>query len=257
MTSEDIKHNLALISTDKRVLSQAKAPWNDEFIKEQKVEKSYLFTCILSKSLYPFVIKDTYTLFLPISKNLQIPEVESLPPYSKMFYLYIDDIYMKYKKETTDFETLFENLNHWGKLTKKMQLAKYKVVYNASGTNLRSAVILSREILIDYTLIYYGTDNIDEAYYLCAMLNSDFIEENLTKIKSSRHIMKKVLEIPIPQFDPNDSKHIKLSQLALQCEKILNGDNNIKKHKYSLNKMRQMVMQELSEINAIVESMFL
>jgi len=253
LETEDIKHNLCLSSTDKRILSQAKDPWKKPMVKDEKINSEYLFTCILSKSLYPFAIKDYFTVFLPISKDLKYLKPKLLLPYAKMFYQRINAIYMQNKKGTTDVSSLYENLDHWGKLSNKMQLSEYKVVYNASGSRPESAVISNSEVLIDYTLIYYGTSNKEEAYFLCAILNSPFLAKNLSKIKSSRHIMKKLMEFPIPKYNPIDTKHKRLSELAQKCEQIVTDEHNKIIHKFSSSKIKKMIEKELSEIDSIVK----
>jgi len=111
------------------------------------------------------------------------------------------------------FKSLMENLNRWGKLINKRQLSTIKVVYNNSGSTLNAAVITG-EYLITGDLSFFDTANINEAYYLAAILNSPIISEQIKIRKSSRHIFKKALEFPIEQFNENKELHKKLSEIG-------------------------------------------
>jgi len=249
--TEDIGHNLSLISTDKRILKRAKDPWNKEYIKDEKVNNEYLFQCVLSKNVYPFIVKDFFTVFLPYSIDIIFEGIDTLPTYSKLLYEKINEIYIDKKKESTSKEALVENLDHWGKLTKPDQTAKYKVVYTASGSSPESAVIKDKTVIIDYTLMYLGTNNLNEAYYLCAIFNSEFLAENLSRIKSSRHIMKRLVEFPIPQFNPDDTNHQRLSYLAKNCESELIKKRN--DHKFSKTKILELISDQMKEINELTK----
>ena len=53
LETEDIKHDLYLVSTDKRILSQAKDVWKKSWVIDEKVNSEYFFTCILSNPYIP------------------------------------------------------------------------------------------------------------------------------------------------------------------------------------------------------------
>ena len=73
-----------------------------------------------------------------------------------------------------------------------------------------------------------------------------------------RHIHKKVLELPIPQFDPLEEAHRKLAELGRACtQKVADwleagGPGKVR----SIGKLRSMVRgmlaEELGEINGLV-----
>ncbi len=79
----------------------------------------------------------------------------------------MDAIYQKNKKKTSKINTLFDNLNYWNKLKKQHYNKSYIVVYNASGSNLKSAVIdnQKQKLIIASENYYYSTDSEDEAYF--------------------------------------------------------------------------------------------
>jgi hypothetical protein len=142
--------------------------------------------------------------------------INQLKPEMKKFWLEINKYYQKNKKSTTEFENLWDNLNYQNKITNQ-NTSLYKVVYNEAGTHLASAVV-KKNILKDYTLLYYQTNNLDEAYYLCAIFNSNFINEQLDIIQSSRNFVKRPVELNIPEFNPKNVIHQKLSELGIYFE---------------------------------------
>lgn len=65
----------------------------------------------------------------------------------------------------------------------------------------------------------------DEADYLCAVLNApittELVRPFMTYGKDERDIAKHVWEVPIPLFDPDNTAHRRLSELAKAAEGIV------------------------------------
>jgi len=144
------------------------------------------------------------------------------------------------RSEKAERMTALEWLNYVNKLTRQNPRAKYKVIYNTSGTYLVSAVVKKRKrsvtangikiplkgIIIDCTLYSYETNDEDEAYYLSAVLNSTVIDEAIKPAQARglfgpRHIHKKPFEIAILKFNPQNSIHLELSKLGKTCTKLV------------------------------------
>ncbi|MFX1314014.1 MAG: hypothetical protein ACFFHD_15590, partial [Promethearchaeota archaeon] len=64
------------------------------------------------------------------------------------------------------------------------------------------------------------TNNINEAYYLSAILNSNLFTKQIKIMKSSRHIFKLPFEIPVKKFKSSSSNHQKLVELGKKGEEI-------------------------------------
>jgi len=116
-------------------------------------------------------------------------------------------------------ESLMDNLNRWAKLINTRQISKIKVVYNNSGSVVNSAVVQG-DFLITGDLSFYSTNNMNEAYYLSAILNSPLMTKQVQIKKSSRHIFKIPFEIPIKIYDENNENHRKLAGLAKKAHEI-------------------------------------
>ena len=242
---------LVKINPDERIFKRAKAPWDKKEFKDDIVEKRFIFKVIKSTELVKFHVYNYYDVFLPLSKSDLIFEYDKLDKFAKLFYDKINDLYIKYKKETTKHKSLMENLNRWGKLINQRQTSKIKVVYNNSGSILNSAVVQG-DYLITGDLSLYDTESLEEAFYLSAILNSPLITKQVKIMKSSRHIFKLPLDIPIQKFDINNTNHQKLAELGEkgQALAIHNINTFIKKNKgnFTKFKIQNMLNEKLKPI---------
>lgn len=218
---EEKNDKLVILNRDFDATSRSKKAWNDTVFKDVEIEKKYVFEAVKANLLIPFNILGTYKVVLPIDRNYQKILTDNLEYNMRKFYQKIDQTYKEKKKSTTKFECLWENINYRNKLIKQ-DPNLFKVVFNEAGSKLKASVV-GKNIIIDYTLLYYQTSDIDECYYLSAILNSDFLNENLKLIKSSRHFVKRPFKFNIPKYDLSNEKHIELSKIAKNCEK--NTDN--------------------------------
>jgi len=217
---EGVNKSQLKINPDERIFKRAKTPWNRKEFKDEIVEKEFLFKTIKSTELVKFQVYDYYTVFLPLSKEDLSFNYDMLPPNAKNFYDKINTLYLTYKKETTKHKSLMDNLNRWNKLINTRQSSKIKVVYNNSGSILNSSIIQG-DFLVTGDLSFYATDNLDEAYYLIAILNSDLMTKQIQIKKSSRHIFKIPFENAIKKFNSKNKNHTKLSRLGRIGEDIV------------------------------------
>lgn len=219
ITPENINERHVKINPDDRIFKKAKPPWIKREFKGEIVEKEYIFNAVKSTELVKFIIYDYYQVFLPLSKGNLNYNYADLPKNAKKFYDKINNIYLEKKKVTTKHKSLMENLDRWGKLINSRQLSKIKVVYNNSGSTLNAAVIQGN-FLITGDLSFYDANNLDEAYYLSAILNSNFFTRQVKIMKSSRHIFKLPLDIPIRKFNSRSPNHQKLVELGKKGQEI-------------------------------------
>ncbi|MHA1282552.1 MAG: HsdM family class I SAM-dependent methyltransferase [Promethearchaeota archaeon] len=242
---------LVEISPDPRIFKKAKAPWDKKIFEKEIVEKEFIFNVIKSTELIKFFVYSYYLVFLPLRKSDLQFNLTNLPPNAKKYYLKINDYYIKHKKSSTKNKSLIENLNRWNKLINKRQLSKLKVVYNNSGSEINAAVVQG-DFIITGDLSYYSTNNIDEAYYLAAVLNSNIINSQIKIKRSSRHIFKIPFETNIKKFDPNNINHKKLAKLGKIAED--NVKAVLKKipaeslNKFSKFKIQEMIIDEIKDI---------
>ncbi len=254
------KNSKATIVPDTRIFQKAKVPWNNKEYDKETVEKEYLFTVAKSTELVKFGLYDTYVVFLPLSFITLEFDSRALHPLAKTFYDKINSIFKSKKKETTKHADLMEGLNRWGKLINKRQLSPIKVVYNNSGSTLNAAV-LQGSCLVTGDLSFYSTSDLNEAYYLTAILNSSVVGRQIEIKKSSRHIFKLPFEFPIEKYDPSKENHYKLSNLGkageITAKSTINELLRVKTSKSLKIAIQSSLKQSLSplilEINEILK----
>jgi hypothetical protein len=249
--STEVNNVLAKINPDNRIFKRAKVPWNKVEYKDHIVQKKYLFKVLKSTELVKFHLYDHYTVFLPLKKEDLSFNYNNLDKNSKKFYDHIDKTYVKNKKETTAHKSLMENLNRWAKLINQRQLSKIKVVYNNSGSILNSAVV-EGDFLITGDLSFYVTNDLNEAYYLSAILNSNILTEQIKIMKSSRHIFKLPFNIPIKKFDPENIIHQKLVVFGKKgkeiAEKTIIQTKKMDKNNITKAKIQEILITKLKPI---------
>ena len=245
--------NSLIISSDGDIISRAKKRWIYHFL-DRKIEREFHYKTFLNKDLVPFLLKNSRNVFLPITNQFtfDIKYLEQFPNAHK-FYNDMNEVYQQKKKTTSGIASLFSNLNYWNKLTKQIDNKSYMVVYNASGSTLKAAVIDNRKnkIIVGSENYYYPTDSKSEAYYLTAILNSPILSKNIKLIKSSRHIHKRPFSFPIPPFDENNELHRALTKRGLKCESVAQ-DLFMKNPDINAEKIRTIITHKLKAINEIV-----
>ena len=248
---QNVNDLLVKINPDERIFKRAKAPWNKKEFEDEIIEKKYLFKVFKSTELVKFHVYDYYNVFLPLLKNNLSFNYVDLDKNSKEFYDKINNLYLRYKKETTTHNSLMENLNRWSKLINSRQTSKIKVVYNNSGSILNSAVIQG-DFLITGDLSFYNTTNLNEAYYLSAILNSNTLTEQIKIMKSSRHIFKLPFNISIRKYNLENFTHQELAKLGKKGQEIALSTikNTLKKNKekFSKYKIQNILNKELKHV---------
>ena len=256
----EIDDVLVKINPDNRIFKRAKIPWNEVEYKDNIIEKKYLFKVLKSTELVKFHLFDHYTVFLPLKKEDLTFNYINLDKNSKEFYDHINKIYVKKKKETTAHKSLMENLNRWAKLINTRQLSKIKVVYNNSGSMINSAVV-EGDFLITGDLSFYDTNDLNEAHYLSAILNSNILTEQISIMKSSRHIFKLPFNIPIKKFNPENFDHQKLAELGKKgkeiAEKIISHRQKNDKKIFTKIKIQKSLNTELKPIFNQIDELFI
>jgi len=253
--TEKMDRNYLYISSDPEANSRSKNPWKYSF-QNIKIENKFGFKTFLNKDLVPFYIKQFKTVFLPINQDFELDESYLREnPRALEFYREINKFYQENKKKTSSINTLFLNLNYWNKLTKQVKNKQYIVVYNASGSRLKSAVIDNEEkaIIICSENYYYSTNSQNEAYYLSAIFNSPILSKNIRLIKSSRHIHKRPFSFPIPLYDHENEIHIKLAKKGQKYHSIVQ-DLVFNNPKITSEKIKLFITQKLNKLDNLTKT---
>ena len=156
-------------------------------------------------------------------------------------------------KNNANSMSFIDWLNYGNKLLSQHKY-NYMVVYNTSGTKIRSTVVENKDIIVDYTAFYAYFDDKNEAYYICGILNSNYL---LTQLKNSgilseRHIVKKPFQIGIPKYDKKDNIHNNIAMLSMDLHKLKDKIDNAS-NKEEIKNLNKEFKDKYNELNDYVE----
>jgi len=277
---------LPLLETDNRAREEAKAPYKEVSLSGN-VETPFLYATLLSTDLLPFGHLHYRLVVLPVEPTGQRYEVINAEEARRRGFLYLarwlDKVQAEWERQRgskAPRATALAWLDYRRKLTLQNPATEYRVLYNTSGTFLTAAVlererisfaiggqrVLARGFVADTKTYFTELSEAREAFFLASTLNAPVVDLLLKPMQSRglwgpRDIHKKVLELPIPHFDPKNAAHRRLAKLAEECtEKVSQwleggGPGSIKSIGRLRAMVRGMLKDELSQIDELVKSM--
>lgn len=276
--------DLPPLETADRAIQEAKDAYKGVVFKDT-VESRFLYATLLSTDLLPFGHLGYRLVVLPIEPGGDYYKLIDAVEARKQGFLHLARWLERAEAEwamrrSTKAEriTALGWLDYRKKLTVQNPQAKYRVVYNTSGTFLTAAVIENVPIefeingqgitaegfLVDHVTYFLETFNQNEAHYLSAVFNAPKIDALIKPMQARglwgpRHFHKKVLELPIPQFDSKNPVHHRLAELGKECSAKVErwaasgGAGKIKSIGRLRAMVREMLKDELKEIDGLVE----
>jgi hypothetical protein len=106
----------------------------------------------------------------------------------------------------------------------------------------------------------------EEADYLVSVLNAPVVNQRIKAAQArglwgARHVHKKVLDLPIPRFDPGSKDHMALAEIGESCTQRVRkwiasgGPGTTRSTGVLRRRVREMLEEELAEIDDIVKPM--
>lgn len=268
------------VETSEASEKTAKEDWKGISLKGN-IEKEFLYATLLSTDLVPFGYLDFRIVVLPLVLDDEGYSVIKEKEASKEGFINLSKwlhkaqkMWEEKRREKAESIDVVDWINYRNKLTEQRQ-AEYKVLYPTSATYLCGCIIekkaITKEVegqelelqdfIVETTEYYFETNKKAEAYYLCSLLNAPAIDELLKPMQARglfgpRHIHKKVWELPIPEFDPSNEKHLELAKLGEECTKKVSKFLSKGIPKKSIGNLRKMIKAELkdeiAEIDGVV-----
>jgi len=272
------------LASDPRATKEGRKPYNQVHFSGQ-VEGRFLYATLLSTDLLPFGHLDFRLVVLPIEPQEKKYKLLNAAEARKQGFSHLAQWLMKAEDKWTKLRgakagemNVYERIDRFRGLSRQDSQLTYRVAYIKSGTILTAALFDNKPVifqvngqeiqasgfLADHVTFYFETNNSNEGYYLVSILNAPFVDELIKPMQSRglwgpRDIHKKVLELPIPQFEADNPLHQRLAALGEHCTQKVQawlshgGPGQIK----SIGRLRQMVRQlvkaELSELDGIVK----
>jgi len=260
---------------------QKKPPWADVELRG-KVESNYIYLTLLGGDIIRFGYIELRPVILPIeplSKKYAVLDVEKLINKGLIGETeWLEKAQQIWEKRATEkakksCPRLTSWLNYRNKLCNQSPHAKHVVLYNGTGTNIASCVVNKQDLppleigkaimkpqgfIVDYMSFFYESDDKEEAHYLCAILNSNILNEAIKPFQpkglfGERHIQRRPFMFNIPKFERNNPLHAKLAELSKQCHAKVSSLYMRKRKTASARKeATKMVKKELEEIDNLV-----
>lgn len=261
------------LKTSQQAKKYSKPQYKDVSIQGE-VESRFLFHLATGTELAPFCTTTLQIAILPIEPNGGTYHIVDADEAQRKGYsglrnwlIEAEKVWKAKRGEKAEKMTLYQRLDYSRGLTSQSPRAKYRVLYNKDGTNLVACVIENQHtsvkvassavrisgVCADDTALRIDTDDYDEAMFLAAMLNAPIINSLIKPMQSrgqwgERHIQKKVLELPLPKYDPRNKKHKELCRLGEQAQAKARSLIMDLESKYTdIGKIRQLIKVELEE----------
>ena len=208
-----------------RTGNQDKAPWKDVEPPQGSVDEAFLLPVLLGESIAPFRILSPRLAVIPWDAERR--ELMDATMAARRGYLrlaqWLEETEALWEEHKRSAMSLLEQCDYYGKLSGQFPIPPIRVVYPASGTNLVAAVVWSESTVIDSKLYWASVESLEEAHYLCGVLNSETLRASVERYQSqgqwgARDFHKYVFNLPIPRFDAGNPLHRRLADAAATAE---------------------------------------
>ena len=213
--------------------SQDKDPWkflNLDALAGKAIEKQHVFEVHLGETLVPYATLQPLKAVLPLKPgDTVIPtnpdrvggvDLAGLASRMRERWEQVSSLWETHKKEANKLNLLGQ-LDYYGKLSAQLiwradpDDRPVRVIYSSSGMPTAS-IVLDNDAIIDYTLFWISCQNLQEAQYLLAIINSQRLFTALQPLMpkglfGARHVQKHLWRLPIPAFDAGDRLHMEIA----------------------------------------------
>lgn len=204
-----------------------KEPWKSMPPLDGSVDRQFVRPLHLGDTLLPYRMLQPLKAIIPWDGKqlLRTAEERALYPGLADWWARAEEAWNAGKSKSSNL-TLLDRLDYQKTLTSQLPLVPgaYRVLYNKSGMYLAAAIV-SGDAVVNNSLYWGSASSLEEARYLEAILNSALLTARLRPLQSRgehnpRHYDMYVWQMPIPAFDPDDTRHVRLAHLAADAEKI-------------------------------------
>lgn len=244
----------SIMRSDSDVDAEAKAPWKGLALQGH-IDDEFLYATLLSKNLVPFGVRRLHLVALPVrvgypGQTAEVPgqererrflamspgEMRDTINYAKSaeeWFERAEKLWSEHKKATTK-ESLAGWLNYQNKIGQQSAEPGYLVLYNATGSNLSSAVIQTETLpvingvaphvfVVDHKTYWCHAAGFAESHYLAALLNAPSVDYAIKPHQTrgtfgARDIHRRPFEVcAIPEFDAANADHQALAALSREA----------------------------------------
>ena len=210
--------------------NQDKPPWKDVTPPQGVLEMSFLRPALLGESVAPFRVLEPRRAVVPWDPergDLMDAATAGSRGYARLasWLLQVEALWEAHRRSQISHR---EQIDYYGKLSSQFPVAPIRVAYTKAGTNLAAAVVRNEDAIVDHKLYWAPADSLEEARYLCGLLNSAALQAGVRRFQSqgqwgARDFDKYVFNLPIHRFDENDELHRSIAAAAETAEEVAAG----------------------------------
>lgn len=210
-----------------RRTSQEKPPWKTLPPLRDNVESQFLRPLYLGESIAPFRLLEPVLGVIPWEKDSrQLVDAAAAQGRGYVHLArWLRQAERLWREHSRGGMTLLEQLDYYGKLSAQLPPRALRIVFAASGTLPAAAFLRDSEALVEHALYWAPIVEVNEAYYLQAVLNSEIARKRVAELQSqgqwgARHFDKVMLSLPIPRFTSANTLHQELTEAAAHAERV-------------------------------------
>ena len=212
-----------------RTGNQDKLPWKKIEPPQGTVEASFVRPALLGESIVPFHVRKPLMAVIPWDverRELMDSETAARRGYPRLAR-WLEQAEALWNQHGRGRRSLLEQHDYFGQLSAQIPIAPIRIVYTKAGTNLAAAIVSDETAVIDTSLYWSPTDSLEEARYLCAILNSEALRAGVARYQAqgqwgARHFDKYVFNLPIPLYDAENALHRRLADTAVAAARAAN-----------------------------------
>jgi hypothetical protein len=241
-------------------------PWKHLCPLDGAVEEEFILPLLLGESILPFLVLEPLQAVIPWDGHRLLDGADGQlgrHPGLADWWRKAESIWVEHRSSRSQRLSLKQRLDFHHDLTRQFPIPQYRVVYSASGSYLAAASMTNSSAIIEHKLYWAAAASRDEARYLTAILNSTVITAAVAPMQArgennARDFDKYVFQLPIPQYDPRESAHSRLADLAEHAE-IVAAATELPKVRFE--RQRKYIRDELdrdgvmAEINTLVKAL--
>ena len=282
----DLSKRVVNLRTHPLAVQGAKKPWNGITLTGP-MQGKYLYRTALARNVLPFALINPALVALPLVQEDDVdPSGEALP--GKTHWRLLDSkeltargdveaarwfgqcerLWDERRSENAEKNniSLIEWLDWQRKLTSQPVDARWAVIYTASASDASACVLdisgETQKFLAETTSYIAFVRSQEEARFVECYLNSGYANGKIKEFQARglfgpRHVHKKILELPWPEFSRNQPSHRRLvalgQQAAQQVQQILGTQQDFELDPRTLGRLRTTIRKELSGLMAQID----
>jgi len=212
------------IPVDSRRSSQEKRPWKDLESIYGSVERNFVRPALLGESIAPFRILSWPEAVIPFEEKTLDSEAAMLRGYLGLC-TWLEKAEAVWDKNSNQSMKFAKQINYYGKLDSQFPISQIRVVYAKAGSLPAAAIVCNDNAVIDHKLYWCSVEDLDEAHYLCGIINSEVAREATSHLQSrgqwgARDFDKVIFTLPIPRYSQDNPLHRQIAEASSQCERV-------------------------------------